>query len=72
MTFKIKLLLIKIMINITTQELNKLTLENFTTRLAQANLETQSHIANLLKKTDFDNKLKNVTSNKHELRYQKS
>ena len=72
MTFKIKLLLIKIMINITTQELNKLTLENFTPRLAQANLETQSHIAHLLKKTDFDNKLKNVTSNKHELRYQKS
>ena len=44
---------------ITTTEFNKLTVENFAARLAEANLIT---------KTDFDNKLtslnKNITSNK--------
>ena len=52
----------------TTQEFNKLTLENFAARLAQANLESKNDIANFVRKTDFDNKLKNlnrkVTSNK--------
>ena len=43
---------------ITTPELNKLTAENFAATLAQANLGTKSHIANFLKKTDFDKKLK--------------
>ena len=41
------------MTNITIQEFNKLTSENFTARLAQA------------KKTDYDNKLKNIISNKN-------
>ena len=53
---------------IATQELNKLTSEIFTARLAQANLASKSDIANFVKKTDFDDKLKiltkNVTSNK--------
>ena len=52
---------------ITTQEFNKLTSENFTARLKQANLASKGDIANFVKKTDFDNKLKDVTSNKNEL-----
>ena len=52
---------------ITTQEFNKLTSEKFTARLAQANLASKNDIANFVKKTDFDNKLKDVTSNKNEL-----
>ena len=43
---------------ITTQELNKLTSENFTARLKQANLASKNDIANFIKKTDFDNNLK--------------
>ena len=41
---------------------NKLiiTAENFAARLAQANLATESDIANFVNKTDFDEKLKNV------------
>ena len=58
-----KILLIMIMINV----FNKLTSENFTATLIQANLASKSDIANFVKKTDFDNKLKNVTSNKNEL-----
>ena len=49
MKLKRKLLLIMIMINI-------LLLKN----LAQANLASKNDIANFVKKTDFDNKLKNV------------
>ena len=53
---------------ITTQEFNKLASENFTAILAQANLASKGDIANFVKKTDFDDKLKNldkdVTSNK--------
>ena len=45
----------------------QLSSENFTTRLIQANLASKSDIANFVKKTDFDNKLKNVRSNKNEL-----
>ena len=45
-----------------------LTAEHFTTRLAQGNLESKNDIPSLVKKTDFDEKLKNlnkeVTSNK--------
>ena len=53
---------------ITIQEFNKLTSEKFSARLAQANLESKSVIANFVKKTDFDDEqkklIKNVTSNK--------
>ena len=53
---------------ITTQEFNKLTSETFTPRLAQAILASKSDIANFVKKTDFDDKLKklneNITSSK--------
>ena len=52
---------------ITTQEFNKLTAEDFTARLKQANLGSKSDIANFVKKTNFENKLKDVTSNKNEL-----
>ena len=49
-------------------ELSKLTAENFTARLKQGNLSSNNDIANFVKKKiDFDNKLKNVTSNKNEL-----
>ena len=51
----------------TIQEFNKLASENFTERLKQANLASKNDIANFVKKTDFDNKLTNVTSNKNEL-----
>ena len=46
---------------ITTQEFNKLTLENFTASLKRANLARKSDIAN------FDETLKDVTSCKNEL-----
>ena len=53
---------------ITTPEFNKLTSENFAARLKQANLASKSVIAALVKKTDFDDKLKTlnkkITSNK--------
>ena len=41
--------------------------ENFTARLRQANLASKNDIANFVKKTSFDEKLKTVTSNKNEL-----
>ena len=44
---------------ITTPEFNKLISENFTA--------SKSDIANFVKKTDFDNEVKHVTSNKNEL-----
>ena len=37
-----------------------LTGENFAARLAQDNLATKSDIANFIRKTDFDNKVKNL------------
>ena len=53
---------------ITTPEFNKLTSENFAVRLKQANLASKSDIANFVKKTSFDQKLKHlnktITSNK--------
>ena len=53
---------------IITPEFNKLTAGNFAARLKQANLATESDIANFVKKTDFDNKLlgfnKVINSNK--------
>ena len=36
-------------------------------RLAQANLSSKNYIANFVKKTNFDENLKTVTSNKSEL-----
>ena len=42
------------------QEFNKLTADNFATRLAQAKLTTKADIADFVKEADFDNKLKNI------------
>ena len=54
---------------ITTLALNKLAAENFAARLSQTNLASKNDITNFVKKkTDFDDKLKNlnekITSNK--------
>ena len=53
---------------LTTPKPIKLTAENFAGRLAQVNLASKSHIVNFIKKTDFENRLKNlnkkVTSSK--------
>ena len=54
-----------IMINILI--LKNLTPENFTARLKQENLVSKNDVANFVKKTDFDEKLKTLTSNKNEL-----
>ena len=51
-------------IYITTSEFNKFTAETFDLRLKRANLASKSDIANFVNKTDFDNKLKDVTSKK--------
>ena len=45
---------------ITTKEFSKLTSEKFAEKLAQANLASKNDIAALVKKTDFDDKLKNL------------
>ena len=69
MKLKIKLLVIMIMINILLLKnfiITKLTSENFTARLAQANLLSIDDIAKFLKKTDFDDKLKKKFLNKNE------
>ena len=50
-----------------TVECGKLTLENFVARLKQTNLISKRDIANFVSKTDFNSKLKDVTSNKNEL-----
>ena len=39
-------------------------------RLKRANLASKSDIANFVNKTDFGNKLKDITSNKNELNEQ--
>ena len=52
---------------IATPEFNKLTSESVTARLKQGNLAGKSYIANVVKKKDFYNKLKDVSSNKNEL-----
>ena len=44
----------------TIPEFNKLTVENFAARLAQANLASKNDLANFGKKTDFDDNLKNL------------
>ena len=41
--------------------------EIFDLRLKRGNLESKIAIANFVNKTDFNNKLKDVTSNKNEL-----
>ena len=48
---------------ITTQEFNKLIAENFIARLGKSNLANKNDIANFVKKTNFDNKLKNLNKN---------
>ena len=40
------------------EELNKLTSENFFARLTQANLANKKDMANFVKETDFDKKIK--------------
>ena len=45
---------------ITTPEFNKLMAENFTARLKQANLATKGDIADFVKKTNFNDKIKNL------------
>ena len=45
---------------ITTEKLNKLTAENFPTILSQANLASKNDIANFVKKTNFNDKVKKV------------
>ena len=45
---------------IITQEFDKLTAKDFTARLAQINLASKIDIVNFVKKTDFDDKLKNL------------
>ena len=50
---------------ITTREFTKLKSEIFTAILTQANLASKNNIANFVKKTDFDNKLKDAASNKN-------
>ena len=52
---------------ITTPEFNKLAPENFAARLKQANLARKSDVAKFVTKTDFDNKLKEVTLIENEL-----
>ena len=55
---KRKLLVVTIVISILLpQNLISLTAENFASRLKQANLARKSDIANLVNKTDFDDKL---------------
>ena len=42
--------------------------ESFTVKLAQANLVSKNDIAALVKKIDFEDKLKNFSSNKNYLK----
>ena len=42
---------------ITTPKFNKLTVQNYAARLAQANLSSKSDIANFVKRRDFDDKI---------------
>ena len=52
--FKIKSVLIMVIHDFTIQEFNRLTSENFTARLAKANLASKSDITNFVKKTDLN------------------
>ena len=51
------------MIMINTQEFNKLTVQNFVLRLAQANLASKNDVVTFVKRTGFDNKFKNLNKN---------
>ena len=48
---------------ITTPEFNTFTADIFDLRLKRSNLACKSDISNFVNKTDFDNKLKDVTVN---------
>ena len=50
---------------ITIQEINKLTIDNFASRLKQANLASKTDIPDFVKKTDFNKKLKITTRKSH-------
>ena len=52
---------------ITTPQFNKFAAEIFTLRLKRRSLASKSDIDDFVKNTDFDNKLKDFTSNKNEL-----
>ena len=52
---------------ITTPEFNTFTADIFDLKLKRSNLAIKSDISNFVNKTDFDNKLNNVTLNKTEL-----
>ena len=52
---------------ITTPEFNRFTKEIFDLTLKRANLASKSDIDNFVNKTDFDNNLKGITSNKNKL-----
>ena len=45
----------------------KFTAEMFDFRLKRVHLASKTYIANFVKKTDFDNELKDATSNENEL-----
>ena len=53
--------------HITTQEFDKFTAQIFAARLTQANLASKSDIAALVKKKDFDDKLKNLLQRKQNM-----
>ena len=53
--------------NITTRKFNRLKSESLTATLKQATLASKSEIANFVNRTDFNSKLKHVTSNENEL-----
>ena len=57
---------------LTTQKFNKLTSENFAARLAQANLASKNDIAIIVKKTDFDDKIKNLNKIKSHFKQNKT
>ena len=56
----------------TTQNFIKLTSENFVARLAQANLASKNDIAVIVKKTDFDDKIKNLNKIKSHFKQNKT
>ena len=56
-----------IMINILLLKNLKVNIRKFYWKTKTSNLASKNDIANFVKKTDFDNKLKHVTSNKNKL-----
>ena len=47
----------------TTQVFNELTSEYFAVRVKQADLGSKNYIADLIRKTDFDEKLRKISNN---------